>query len=76
MAHGTEKLQHVGSAKKRVASVPQTEQLVRTSEPPWRERGESERQHGVKMVASTVKKGEFQGRERGQAKRVPLKAVE
>ena len=43
---------------------------------PWRERGESEREHGVGRVESTVKEGRFQGGKGGQARRVPLEQVE
>ena len=40
---------------------------------PWREGGESEREHGVVRVESTVNEGRFQG---GQATRASLEQVE
>ena len=41
-----------------------------------RERGGSEREHGVERVDSTMKEGRFQGGRGGQAKRPSLKEVE
>ena len=43
---------------------------------PWRDRGASEREHGEDRVNSMVKKGGFQRRERGQARRASLGEVE
>ena len=43
---------------------------------PWRERGGSEREHGVERVDSTAKKGRFQGGQGGQARRASLEQVE
>ena len=41
-----------------------------------RERGGSEREHGVERVDYTVKEGRFQGGQGGQARRPSLKEVE
>ena len=43
---------------------------------PWRERGGSEREHGVGRVDSTVNKGRLQGGQGGQATRASLEQVE
>ena len=43
---------------------------------PWRERGGSEREHGVERVDSAVNEGRFQGGKGGQARRAPLEQVE
>ena len=43
---------------------------------PWREKGGSEREHGVERVDSTVKEGRFQGGKGGQARRASLEKVE
>ena len=43
---------------------------------PWRERGGSEREHGVGRVDSTLKKGTCQGGKGGQARTASLEQVE
>ena len=43
---------------------------------PWRERGGSEREHGVGRVDSTMNEGRFQGGQGGQARRASLEQVE
>ena len=43
---------------------------------PWRERGGSEREHGVERVNSTVNEGRCQGGKGGQARRASLREVE
>ena len=43
---------------------------------PWREKGGSEREHGVERVNSIVKEGRFQGGKGGQATRASLEQVE
>ena len=43
---------------------------------PWRERGGSEREHGVGRVDSTVNEGRFEGEKGGQARRASLEQVE
>ena len=43
---------------------------------PWREKGESEREHGEERVDSTVKEGRFHGGKGGQAIRASLREVE
>ena len=43
---------------------------------PWRERGGSEREHGVGRVDSTVNEGRFHGGQGGQARRASLEQVD
>ena len=43
---------------------------------PWRERGGSEREHGVGRVDSTVNEGRFPGGQGGQARRAFLEQVD
>ena len=43
---------------------------------PWREKGGSEREHGVERVDSTVNEGRFQGGMGGQATRASLEQID
>ena len=91
MAQGSaEKLEHTGPAERRSRPCQKEKKQSRLSKAPdheggesrWaraaprREKGGSEREHGVERLDSTVKEGRFQGGQGGQARRASLGEVE